>query len=109
MVIKNINDLVYRIQLGPGLKPKVVHRNRLWKYSGKAPPTWHKQNIGCESKQNQEPVDTGPHVAVDEESGSEEENSGNQPHRSTRARHPPDRYDTSFINKTMLQFKEGKV
>ena len=33
-IIKRINDLVYRIQLGPKTKPKVVHRNRLWHYSG---------------------------------------------------------------------------
>ena len=43
MVTKKINDLVYRIQLGPRLKPKVVHRNRLWKYSGRNPPIWYKQ------------------------------------------------------------------
>ena len=32
-VVKRINDVVYRIQLGPKTKPRVVHRNRLWKYS----------------------------------------------------------------------------
>ena len=41
VVIKQIND-VYRIQLGPRTKPRVVHRNRLWKYSGLSPPTWLK-------------------------------------------------------------------
>ena len=39
-VVKLINDVVYRIQLGPRTKPRVVHRNRLWKYSGQSPPTW---------------------------------------------------------------------
>ena len=39
-VTKCLNDLVYRIQLGPRTKPKVVHRNRLWKYSGANPPCW---------------------------------------------------------------------
>ena len=34
IVTKRINDLVYRIQLGPKAKPKVVHQNRLWYYSG---------------------------------------------------------------------------
>jgi len=34
IVTKQINDLVYRIQLGPKAKPKVVHQNRLWYYSG---------------------------------------------------------------------------
>ena len=42
LVIKPINDLVYRIQLGPRTKPKVVYRNRLWKYTGTSPPTWLK-------------------------------------------------------------------
>ena len=39
LITKKLNDLVYRIQLGPRQKPKVVHRNRLWLYSGKHPPT----------------------------------------------------------------------
>ena len=33
-IIKKINDLVYRIQLGARGKPKVVHRNRVRKYEG---------------------------------------------------------------------------
>ena len=32
--------LVYRIQLRSSTKPKVVHRNRLWLYSGDDPPSW---------------------------------------------------------------------
>ena len=40
LVIKRINDVVYRIQLNPKSKPKVVHRNRLWRYSGASPPDW---------------------------------------------------------------------
>ena len=39
-VTKRINDLVYRVQLRPSAKPKVVHRNRLWLYSGDDPPSW---------------------------------------------------------------------
>lgn len=34
-IVKRINDLVYKIQLTPNSKPKIVHRNRLWKYSGR--------------------------------------------------------------------------
>ena len=34
VIIKQINDFVYKVQLGPNLKPKVVHRNRLWRYTG---------------------------------------------------------------------------
>ena len=41
IVTKRINDLVYRIQLGPKAKPNVVHRNRLWRYSGINAPTWY--------------------------------------------------------------------
>ena len=32
-VVTKINDLIYRIQLGPHVKPKVVHCNRLWLYT----------------------------------------------------------------------------
>ena len=41
IITKQINDLVYRIQLGPKAKPKVVHRNRQWRYSGINAPTWY--------------------------------------------------------------------
>ncbi|KAJ8946223.1 hypothetical protein NQ318_013034 [Aromia moschata] len=37
-IIKKINDLVYRIQLSPRSKPKVVHLERLAKYTGHNPP-----------------------------------------------------------------------
>ena len=39
-VIKEINDLIYRIQLSPRSKRKVVHVERLAKYSGADPPNW---------------------------------------------------------------------
>ncbi|KAJ8962328.1 hypothetical protein NQ318_018307 [Aromia moschata] len=39
-IIKKINDLVYRIQLSPRSKPKVVHLERLAKYTGHDPPRW---------------------------------------------------------------------
>ncbi|KAJ8937341.1 hypothetical protein NQ318_011845 [Aromia moschata] len=38
--IKNINDLVYRIQLSPRSKPKVVHLERLARCTGHDPPDW---------------------------------------------------------------------
>jgi len=41
-----MNDLVYRMQLGPKTKPKVVHRNRFWHYSGHNPPTWFSDKTG---------------------------------------------------------------
>ncbi|KAJ8933529.1 hypothetical protein NQ318_002544 [Aromia moschata] len=39
-IIKKINDLVYRIQLSPRSKPKVVHLERLARYTGHDPPDW---------------------------------------------------------------------
>ena len=40
VIIKRISDLIYRIQLGPQSRPRVVHFNRLWKYHGENPPRW---------------------------------------------------------------------
>ncbi|KAJ8959954.1 hypothetical protein NQ318_009387, partial [Aromia moschata] len=39
-IIKKINDLVYRTQLSPRSKPKVVHLERLARYTGHNPPDW---------------------------------------------------------------------
>ena len=44
--MKRVNDIVYRIQLGPRSKPKIVHFNRLFKYSGENPPNCLKMPIG---------------------------------------------------------------
>ena len=40
VVVERLNDVVYRIQQGPRKKPKVVHRDRLWKYSGVERADW---------------------------------------------------------------------
>ena len=52
VVTKRINDLVYRVQLGPKSKPKVIHRNRLWQYRGQTPPTWFSQKAVQEEPLN---------------------------------------------------------
>ncbi|KAJ8944180.1 hypothetical protein NQ318_016160 [Aromia moschata] len=39
-IINKINDLVYRIQLSPRSKPKLVHLERLARYTGHNPPDW---------------------------------------------------------------------
>ena len=97
MVTKKINDLVYRIQVRPGLKPKVVHRNRLWKYSGRNLPTWYKQVSGAE----QSPTSVESVPDLEETSESDTENSvpddGNseQLRRSTCNCRPPARYEAS--------------
>ena len=48
LVIKRINDLVYHVQLIPRSKHKVLHRNRLWRYTGLSPPTLLKEQDGVE-------------------------------------------------------------
>ena len=56
--------------MSPRAKPKVVHYNRLWKYSGASPPTWFGDNVGSLS------VQTEPVPSPDSErlvGGSEEE------------------------------------
>ncbi len=40
LVLQKINDVVYRIQLSPRIKPKIVHHNRLTPYQGQTPPSW---------------------------------------------------------------------
>lgn len=62
---KYINDLVYSIQLGPKVKPKMVHHNRLWPtiLGPIYMPTWFSQvvapsatsdDLGQECPQNQD-------------------------------------------------------
>ena len=101
MVIKKINDLVYWIQLGPGLKSKLVHRNQLWKYSGRNPPAWHNQVSGMEERQTLPKDGSDPPEVIEEEPDTEDENSitdGNaeQLQRSTRTHCPPARYEASI-------------
>jgi transposase InsO family protein len=45
IVVKRINDLVYRIRRNPLSKPKVVHRNRLWKCQGSQSELWPDTNV----------------------------------------------------------------
>ena len=95
LVLKKIDNLVYRIQLGLKYKPKVVHRNRLWKYTGSNTPTW--LNTSMDPKGPAVPAPCGP-KASGEAVPSQREQSPvmlrhpQQPRRSTRRRCPPDRY-----------------
>jgi len=80
-VTKRINDLVYRVQLRPNTKPKVVHRNWLWQYSGSNVPNWFHAI---------QEIETGVTNTKPQESESP------QPfQRSTRSRRPPERYGLS--------------
>ena len=107
IIIKRINDLVYRIQLGPHTKPKVVHRNRLWRYSGLCAPTWYKaagEERGA-SPSSEAPSDRP--LNIESPIGGLQALPGNLPglrsvpdspstqlRRSGRSRQPPDRYGT---------------
>ena len=91
VVIKCINDLVYRIQLGPKSKPKVVHRNRLWQYHGHNPPTWFNVSLQNVRTQQNSRSEVSPSHSMPETESSPEETTP-PPRRSTRPRKTPIRY-----------------
>ena len=88
-ITKKINDLVYRIQLSPTAKPKVVHRNRLWKYSGSNAPNWYQQesSTGETTSHLTETSDTPAHREPESNPASTSEL-----RMSNRIRRPPIRY-----------------
>ena len=46
VVVHRVNDVEYGIQRGPWAKPKVVHRDGLWKYHGEARAYWFTESPG---------------------------------------------------------------
>ncbi|XP_028417630.1 uncharacterized protein LOC114542077 [Dendronephthya gigantea] len=78
-VVKRLNDLVYRIRKNMQTKPKVVHRNRLWKYAGHQSNIWG--NEQCETSR----FDVETQESVDNEVG---ESSMGTLRRSKRKRKP---------------------
>ena len=99
VVTKKMNALVYHIRLGPRQKPKVVHQNRLWGYSGEHPPTWHL----CQTQSRQSPAratSAGDEELLSEHDGEKTiEDTPPEPDsisRSSRASRPPARYDPSI-------------
>ena len=82
-IIKWINDLVYRIKLGPATKPKVVHRNQLWAYTGANAPTWFEVTEWA-AKLPSRPTGTLASGAIDHPVPNE-----SQLRRSNRLRRPP--------------------
>ena len=114
-VTKRINDLVYRIQLRASTKPKVVHRNRLWLYSGDDPPSWF-QESQCQTDSSvldnceQPPEDNTERAPKDNDQQLPEDHAQQAPdgheqqapdgheqqpislRRSRRPRQPPDRF-----------------
>ena len=95
IIIKRINDLVYRIQQGPKSKLKVVHRNRLWRYKGHNPPQW----MGTE-----EPSPQHHSLPTQNESSKDM-----IPRRSKRLRKPPERLamKATLISPGPCDAKEG--
>ena len=104
IVMKKLNDLVYRIQQGPRKKPKVVHRNRLWTYSGRQPPTWHlpqtnlKEALAEANSREQTPMTMTGDSDLEEtvDNVHAEETTHTSLRRSSRARRPPARYEPSY-------------
>ena len=88
-IIKRINDVVYRIKLGPTTKPKIVHRNRLWTYTGANTPTWFR---ATEEAANSSPPATTGTPAESAADYPTADRAPAQPRRSSRFRRPPDRY-----------------
>ena len=84
---------MYRIQLSLKAEPKVVHRNRLWKYSGSNVPNWHQPENATTETQNMA-TDAQPD---DHQSDSEPDldpANTTEPRRNGRIRRPPIRYGT---------------
>ena len=99
VIVKRINNIVYRIQLGPKSKPKVVHRNRLWKYSGQDIPTWFQPDgrilpvIGEPLLPEQSEELEWQNLDVDPvQTDCQGEPKAPSLRRSTRSRQLPDRY-----------------
>ena len=84
---------MYRIQLNPKSKPKVVHRNRLWLYTGANIPTWFEEQ---NTRPTTRPMDATAKPATQTNSEIESTaNAGEQGtllRRSSRNRHPPQFY-----------------
>ena len=120
VIMKRINDLIYRIQLGPRSKPRVVHFIRLWKYHGEKKPRWlimdPAQPDGAPESPKTAPdrIDSGMEVldALSTESISSKTvpalgDSALAPRRSSRQRRRPDHYGVGHPRRVTLE--EGAV
>jgi hypothetical protein len=90
VITKKINDLVYRIQLNPKSKPKVVHRNRLWLYTGTNAPTWFEEQQNTQSMPVKSADATAKPAELENTSNVVEQETLLR--RSSRNRHPPQFY-----------------
>ena len=122
VILKRINDLVYRIQLGPRSKPKVVHFNRLWRYQGENPPQWFAKTSTGSSPSSPSGDHAGKTANDDEGADPEVEDadpevesavesvpeSSSAPRRSGRQRRRPERYAPEAVgHPRRLVLKEG--
>ena len=103
-----INDLIYRIQLGPHAKPRVVHRSRLWLYSGSTPSTWLKDdNVGQQQPSNQSTPDPLKQTLVSNPGNCSEGQQAQTTRQSQRHRRPPDRF--AYLCARSEHFQAGEV
>ena len=83
LVKDRLNDVVYRIQKGPHSKPKIVHRNRLWRYSGErhsaSPESRSETNLSLEQHTQ----------------NNKQQESSQDPHQQGKKR-PPAHYAPTF-------------
>ena len=97
-MLKRRNDLVYRIQLGPKTKAKVVHFNCLWKYQGENIPTW--LNISKLNQTSDNDATNSKHLDANlltSDSQTPVAKETRLPRRSTRHRQPPERYQFTTV------------
>lgn len=106
-VIKRINDLVYRIQLGPRTKARVVHRNRLWKYSGQSSPTWLKTTEEGQTSMDldEDKVDQSANEMTQSTTLVESSADQNHPDADCRRSHPDKQHKTNPGRRSTRQRK----
>ena len=92
-VTKRINDLVYRIQLGPSTKPKVVHRNRLWLYTGDNRPSWFRRPYCDRVDSSSAQAPTPPSDEMECQLPVDHEHQPTAPRRSGRSKRPPECFE----------------
>ena len=100
LVTKRINHMVYRVQLKPQTKPKVVHRNRLWRYTGPSPPTWLQETITRQEEQPNSSEKLPPDNSQKEEP---------ELRRGQRLQRRPERFGYNVDSRRALQEKGSSV
>ena len=76
IVMKKIKDVIYRVQLSPHTKPKVIHHNRLAPYQGQNIQNWL-QNQDARQQQASEITSVGNHSATNMQTETNVRTGGN--------------------------------